>query len=40
MEPPPIDGCMHVCGCSRVVDEQLVLICMSCYNGECNVMQL
>ena len=31
----PYDPCLHACGCTNQVDPTLVLICMSCYNNEC-----
>ena len=36
----PADMCLHVCGCTKQPDKQLVLICIDCYNGVCETEQV
>ena len=31
----PYDNCLHACGCTNECDPQLILVCMPCYNNEC-----
>ena len=31
----PIEQCLHVCGCTNQPDVGLVLVCIDCFNGDC-----